>query len=68
MANRRRPRPGIALPALLSHAALTALVWRDIARRSPAELRGSKNIWRVLTAMNTGNHLLYLLVGRRPSS
>ena len=68
MANRRRPRPQIAIPALISHVIMTALVWRDISRRDPAELRGSKNIWRVLTAINTGNHLLYWLVGRRRSS
>ena len=47
------------------HALLTALVWRDIERRSPSELRGSKALWRWLTALNTGNHLVYLLVGRR---
>ncbi len=52
-------------PALLSHVILTALVWRDISRRDPAELRGSKKFWRVVTALNTGNHLLYWLVGRR---
>ena len=68
MANRRRPRPQIAIPALIGHVIMTALVWRDISRRDPAELRGSKTIWRVLTALNTGNHLLYWLVGRRRSS
>ena len=68
MANRRRPRPQIAVPALISHVIMTAFVWRDISRRDPAELRGSKTIWRVLTAINTGNHLLYWLVGRRRSS
>jgi hypothetical protein len=50
---------------MLSHVILTALVWRDINRRDPAELRGSKKFWRVVTALNTGNHLLYWLVGRR---
>jgi hypothetical protein len=63
--SKRRPRPEVVGPALLTHVVLTALVWRDIARRDPTELRGSKNLWRLLTAMNTGNHLLYLLVGRR---
>jgi hypothetical protein len=68
MANQRRARPGIAIPALISHVVMTAVVWRDISRRDPSELRGNKTIWRVLTAMNTGNHLLYWLVGRRRSS
>jgi len=58
-------RPGLLVPALLGHAALTALIWRDIGRRRPTELRGSPTFWRLATAANTGNHLLYLLVGRR---
>jgi hypothetical protein len=67
MTSQRTAKPGLAVPALIGHAVLTALVWRDIARRDPSELRGSKTIWRVLTAMNTGNHVLYWLVGRRPA-
>ncbi|CAA9337957.1 MAG: hypothetical protein AVDCRST_MAG61-3263 [uncultured Friedmanniella sp.] len=61
-------RPVSPLPltlALLGHLLLTALVWRDIGRRAPSELRGSRALWRTLTALNTGNHLVYLLVGRR---
>ncbi|HZA71656.1 MAG TPA: hypothetical protein VE476_01965 [Propionibacteriaceae bacterium] len=65
MTSRRRARPEVLGPALVSHVVLTALVWRDISRRDPSELRGSKNLWRVITALNTGNHLLYWLVGRR---
>jgi hypothetical protein len=68
MSSRRPARPEIAVPALLAHLVMTALVWRDIARRDPSEIRGSKTIWRVLTALNTGNHLLYYLVGRRRRS
>ena len=68
MPNRRPARPEFVIPALIGHVIATALVWRDIARRDPSELRGSKNVWRVLTALNTGNHLLYWLVGRRRSS
>ena len=33
--------------------------------RDPSELRGSKTLWRILTAMNTSNHVLYLIIGRR---
>ncbi|MDN5761217.1 MAG: hypothetical protein L0H41_02715 [Microlunatus sp.] len=62
----RRPvRPGVLVGAVLAHVVLTALVWRDIGSRAPAELRGSKGLWRFLTALNTGNHVLYLAVGRR---
>ena len=53
------------LPALAAHLLVTSLVWRDISRRRPQELRGSKALWRTLTALNTGNSVLYLLVGRR---
>jgi hypothetical protein len=67
MATQRRARPQLVIPALISHVIMTAVVWRDISRRDPSELRGNKTIWRVLTAMNTGNHLLYWLVGRRRS-
>ena len=63
--SRRSARPGTVIPALIAHVFLTALVWRDINRRDPSELRGSKTLWRILTAMNTGNHALYLLIGRR---
>ena len=61
----RRPQQKFAIPALLAHLAITSVVWRDIARRDPSQLRGSKAIWRTITAMNTGNSLLYLLIGRR---
>lgn len=62
----RRPRrPEVLIPALIGHVVLTSVAWRDIARRDPTELRGSKTFWRVVTALNTGNHLIYWLVGRR---
>lgn len=63
--SRRSFQPGLVVPALAGHALLTALIWRDINRRSQAQLRGSKALWRWLTAMNTGNQLAYLLIGRR---
>lgn len=62
---RRSAKPVITAAALGAHGVLTALVWRDIDARSAAELRGSKSLWKVLTALNTGNHLIYLIVGRR---
>ena len=66
--NRRMSKPvhpAAASLAVAAHVVATALVWRDIARRPSARVRGNKNVWRVLTALNTGNSLLYLLVGRR---
>ena len=58
-------QPKYLVPALAGHVVLTALVWRDIDRRRVNQLRGSKALWRTLTALNTGNSLLYLLIGRR---
>lgn len=55
----------MAVPALVGHVLLTALAWRDIGRRDPSELRGSKAFWRVVTALNTGHHPIYWFVGRR---
>ena len=63
--NRSRISPPLVLAALLGHAVLTAVVWRDIDRRAASRVRGSKKLWRALTALNSGNSLVYLLVGRR---
>ena len=53
------------VPAIAAHLVVTSLAWRDINRRSASELRGGKTLWRTLTALNTGNSFLYLLIGRR---
>ena len=53
------------LPALGLHLLVMTLAWRDISRRSPAQLRGSKALWRAVTALNAGNAVIYLLAGRR---
>jgi hypothetical protein len=49
----------------LAATAAGSLAWRDLNRRSPAQLRGSKRMWRVLLALNPGNSVLYWLFGRR---
>lgn len=43
----------------------TICAWRDLDRRSDAEVRGSKKGWRVAMALNTGNSLAYWAFGRR---
>ncbi len=58
-------KPVLVAVVIAGHLWSTTKVWHDIDRRSPSELRGSKTLWRILTALNSGNHLLYLLVGRR---
>lgn len=58
-------RPACLVPALVAHVVVTALVWRDLAARPDRAVRGPKNLWRVLSALNTSGSLGYLLVGRR---
>jgi len=41
------------------------LAWRDLNRRPPTQVRGSKRFWRVLIALNPGNSVLYWIFGRR---
>lgn len=55
----------LAVVAVLVHLVVTSFVWRDIGRRPVGALRGGATLWRVLTALNTGNSLVYLLLGRR---
>lgn len=59
------PPPRLLVPAVAVHLVVVTLAWRDIARRTPAQLRGSKALWRVITALNAGNAVIYLLAGRR---
>jgi hypothetical protein len=41
------------------------LAWRDLGRRTDAEVRGSKRFWRVFVTLNPGNSAAYWLFGRR---
>ena len=47
------------------HVPVTALTWRDLSARPDAQVRGSKTIWRVASAVNTMGSVAYWLVGRR---
>ena len=53
----------IAIIAVQSVSAVFA--WRDLTRRDPAAVRGSKRFWRIVMLLNPGNSLLYWLFGRR---
>lgn len=44
---------------------LSALAWRDLARRPDVQVRGSKRFWRALISVNPGNSVIYWLFGRR---
>ncbi len=47
---------------------LAVLAWRDMSRRTDAQIRGTKRLWRVFVLLNPGNSLLYWLLGRRDGS
>jgi hypothetical protein len=47
---------------------LAVLAWRDMSRRTDAQIRGTKRLWRVFVVLNPGNSLLYWLVGRRSAA
>ena len=51
------PPPWFLVPAVAVHLVVVAMAWRDIARRTPAQLRGSKALWRVITALNAGKYV-----------
>jgi hypothetical protein len=64
MAKTAPSRPLMAVIGV-AHLIITALTWRDLCRRPPELVRGSKLIWRIASAANTGGSLAYLLFGRR---
>jgi hypothetical protein len=43
----------------------SALAWRDLAQRPSEQVRGPKNLWRVIVTINPGNSIAYWLLGRR---
>jgi hypothetical protein len=55
------------VPVLVAHAAITAVTWRDIQRRPVDQMRGSKRLWRVASAVNTIGSVAYVAVGRKRS-
>lgn len=63
--NKRKPNKPALVVALLVHAAITTLTWRDLQKRPAEHIRGNKIIWRVLSAANTMGSAAYWLFGRR---
>jgi hypothetical protein len=47
-----------------AEAVSSALAWRDLARRTEDQVRGPKNLWRVIITINPGNSMVYWLLGR----
>ena len=59
----RKPSP--LLLVVTGHILVTAWTWRDIRRRPAQQIRGSKGLWRFLSAVNTLGSVGYWLIGRR---
>jgi hypothetical protein len=49
------------------HILVTAVTWRDLKRRPSSQVRGSKRLWRIVSAANTLGSLAYLVIGRKSS-
>jgi len=64
--NDRKPRTiRTVLLYLPLHLVVVALTWRDIGRRPPNLLRGSKRLWRIASALNALGAAAYWLAARR---
>jgi hypothetical protein len=50
---------------VLAQTVSSALALRDLAGRSDDQVRGPKNLWRVVVTINPGNSIAYWLFGRR---
>lgn len=50
---------------LIGHVLVAAWTWRDIRQRPAQQVRGSKALWRVFSAVNTLGSVTYWLIGRR---
>jgi hypothetical protein len=61
----RKPSKPVVAAIVAVQAISCALAWRDIARRSDDQVRGNKNLWRVVVSLNPGNSIIYWLFGRR---
>jgi hypothetical protein len=54
-----------AIIAGVVEAVLTAAALRDLARRTPEQVRGPKLLWRLACAVQPVGPVAYLLIGRR---
>jgi hypothetical protein len=50
---------------VIGHVLVAAWTWRDIRQRPAQQVRGSKTLWRVLSAVNTLGSVSYWLIGLR---
>jgi hypothetical protein len=61
---RSHPRAVPIAIGVLVWAIVTPFTWRDLRRRSPDQVRGSKRFWRVASS-NLSGSIAYFLIGRK---
>jgi hypothetical protein len=64
---KRRPNKFVLAAIGVVHLTVVTLTWRDIRQRPEDQIRGSKTLWRVLSAANTLGSGAYWLAGRPPA-
>ena len=62
---KRRPNKFVLAAIGVVHLTVVTLTWQDIRRRPADQIRGSKTLWRILSAANTTGSGAYWLFGRR---
>ena len=62
---RRRARKPVLVGLVAAQVVSAVLAWRDLGRRGDEQVRGNKNVWRVLISINPGNSFVYWLFARR---
>ena len=62
---RDQHRTRVTIVALFVHLIVTSLTWRDLARRSAGQIRGSAQLWRVASGLNTLGSVAYWTIGRK---
>ena len=62
---RRKPNKFVLAAFGVVHVVVVILTWKDISARPADQIRGNKKFWRVFSALNTGNAVIYWVVGRR---
>jgi hypothetical protein len=68
MVARRRFDPKLLGALIAAHVVVATLTWRDIGHRQPDEIRGPKWVWRLASAVQMGNALVYWLFARRAAN
>jgi hypothetical protein len=65
---RHKIDPRLLAGLIAAHVVVAILTWWDIGRREPNQIRGPKWIWRIASAVQMGNALVYWVFGRRTTS